>query len=111
MFTNLFLLTTNPKLTLNEFASFPVLKQVLISVIFHTILYASLFNLINFIFCGKILSNIVNSRLIGCLLTIMFFGYFARFLHVKEIYKTYNENMEKTRSHLDKLYITWIFIG
>ena len=111
MFTDLFLVTTNPKLTFNEFISFRIVKRILISVIFHTTIYFLFFNLASYLFFGKALSNIVNQRLIWFLLTIMFFGYFGRFLHVKEIYKAYNEDMEKTRSHLDKLYITWIFVG
>jgi len=41
----------------------------------------------------------------------MFFGFFARFLHVKEIYRAYDSNLEKTRNHLDRLYIGWIFIS
>jgi hypothetical protein len=41
----------------------------------------------------------------------MFFGFFARFFHVKEVYRAYHKNMEKTRTHLDKLYIGWIFIS
>jgi hypothetical protein len=41
----------------------------------------------------------------------MFFGFFARFLHVKEVYRAYGNDMEKTREHVDKLYIGWIFIS
>jgi hypothetical protein len=41
----------------------------------------------------------------------MFTGFFARFLHVKEVYKSYGYDLEKTRNHLDKLYIGWIFIS
>jgi hypothetical protein len=41
----------------------------------------------------------------------MFFGFIGRFIHVKDIYKGYNENMEKTREYIDKHYISWIFIS
>jgi hypothetical protein len=41
----------------------------------------------------------------------MVFGFIGRFYHVKDVYHAYNENMEKTREYLDKLYITWIFIS
>jgi hypothetical protein len=41
----------------------------------------------------------------------MVFGFVARFLHVKDIYKAYNNDLDKTRSHLDKLFISWIFIS
>lgn len=41
----------------------------------------------------------------------MFFGFFARFFHVKDIFKAYNGDIERTRNHLDKLYISWIFIS
>uniref|UniRef100_A0A6C0HYE9 Uncharacterized protein n=1 Tax=viral metagenome TaxID=1070528 RepID=A0A6C0HYE9_9ZZZZ len=110
MFTKLYLNTTDPTVSLLN-----VLKQnagmIIVSVIFHTILYTVTFNLASFIFSGKILSQTINMRLIVSFLFIMFFGYIGRYYHVKDIYSAYSKNMEKTRNHLDKLYITWIFIG
>uniref|UniRef100_A0A6C0B0M7 Uncharacterized protein n=1 Tax=viral metagenome TaxID=1070528 RepID=A0A6C0B0M7_9ZZZZ len=111
MFTDLYLTTTNPTLPLSALFTVKTMSQIILSVIFHTILYASFFNLASYIFLGKLLSKIVNTRLIISLLVIMFFGFFARFFHVKEIYRAYHKNMEKTRNHLDKLYIGWIFIS
>lgn len=111
MFTNLFLQTTNPKLSANELLSVNLTFKIILSDIFHTFIYTSFFNLASYIFFGKILSNIVNTRLIISLLIIMFIGYYARFFHVKEIYKAYNYNLERTRNHTDKLYISWLFIA
>jgi hypothetical protein len=41
----------------------------------------------------------------------MFFGFIGRFIHVKDIYKGYNGNVEKTREYIDKHYISWVFIS
>jgi hypothetical protein len=107
MFTDVYLSTTNPELPISNIISI----EVIFSVIFHTIVYAGFFNLASYIFLGKILSRLVNARLLISLSIIMFFGFFARFVHVKEIYKSYNYNLEKTRNHMDKLYISWVFIS
>lgn len=107
MFTDVYLRTTNPELPIYNLINI----EVIFSVIFHTIVYAGFFNLASYIFLGKILSSLVNARLLISLSIIMFFGFFARFLHVKEIYKSYNYNLEKTRNHMDKLYISWVFIS
>jgi len=111
MFTETYLQTTDPKLPFSEFIKAPILTNILVSVVFHTIVYSSFVNLLSFIFTGKILSMAINYRLLLSLLFIMVFGFFARFLHVKEIYKAYNNDLDKTRSHLDKLFIGWIFIS
>jgi hypothetical protein len=84
---------------------------ILASVIFHTLVYAFFLNLASFIFFNKPLSYAVNTRLVIALLFIMFFGYIARYYHVKNIYKAYAYDKEKTRIHCDKLYIGWIFIA
>ncbi len=110
MFTDLYLKTTDPKKSLST-----VLREnfvvILASVIFHTIIYAAAFNLAAYIFMGRLLSSSVNIRLILSLLLIMSFGYIGRYYHVQEIYKTYGENKEKAKEHIDKLFIGWIFIG
>ena len=111
MFTETYLQTTDPKLPFSELISSRIITNILVSVVFHTILYASFVNLLNFIFTGKILSMPINYRLLLSLLVIMIFGFIARFLHVKEIYKAYNNDLDKTRKHLDKLFISWIFIS
>jgi len=111
MFTELYLQTTNPKLTFDEFFSIKTFSNICISAIFHTIIYVSFSNLFSYIFFGTLLSKIINIRLCIILIIIMFFGFFARFLHVKEVYQAYDSNIEKTRNHLDRLYIGWIFIS
>jgi hypothetical protein len=111
MFTSLYLQTTNPKLLFRDLFSKNIFTNIILSVFFHTVIYLAFFNLASYVFFGKILSNICNYRITVSLLLIMFFGFFARFLHVKEIYRAYGNNMEKTREHVDKLYIGWIFIS
>jgi len=111
MFTDLYLQTTNPKLPFSALFRANIFKNIVLSVIFHTIVYAGFSNLVSYIFFGKVLGNAINIRLIISLLLIMFFGFFARFAHVKEIYRAYNYDDVKTRDHLNKLYIGWIFIS
>ena len=110
MFTKLYLSTTNPNLSLSEMISQNI-YPLLISVIFHTIVYFLFTNTLYYTFFGRLLSMKINSRLFIILFMIMFFGYIARFYHVKDVYNAYNKDMEKTRNHLDKLYIGWIFIA
>jgi hypothetical protein len=111
MFTNLFLKTTNPNLSLNELFSANMTTQILISDIFHTFIYTCFFNLASYIFFGKLLSNVINIRLIISLLIIMFIGYYGRVFYVKEIFKAYNYDLERTKNHTDKYFITWLFIA
>jgi hypothetical protein len=111
MFTKLYLETTNPKLPFTDLFKPTIFMNILLSVIFLTVLYEAFANLVSYIFFGKILSTPVNIRLLVFLLLIMFFGFFGRFFHVKEVYKAYHYNMAKTRQHLDTLYIGWIFIS
>lgn len=107
MFTDIYLRTTDPNLRFTDIIS----RGMIFSVIFHTVMYTVFVNLVSYIFLGRLLSHRVNMRLVASLLLIMFFGFFARFMHVKEIYKSYGYNLEKTRNHTDKLYIGWIFIS
>lgn len=111
MFTKLYLDTTNPKLTLSDFLGPKILGPMIISLIVHTILYILFSNMVSWVFLGYILSNKINMRLLMVLVPIMIFGFIGRFIHVKEVYQAYNGNMEKTRNHLDRLYISWIFIS
>ena len=111
MFTKLYLDTTNPKLQFRQLYQQSIFVPIIFSVIFHTIIYTLFCNIGSYVFFGKILSNEVNKRLVFALLPIMFYGYFARFFHVKDIYNAYNGDMTKTRNHLDKLYISWLFIS
>lgn len=110
MFTDLYLKTTDPRISLQQ-----MIREnsglLILSIIFHTILYASFLNLISFIFSGKLLSSAINIRLILSLLLIMSLGYIGRFYHVKEIYRTHGENIEKAREHVDKFFISWVFLG
>jgi len=111
MFTKLYLDTTNPKLNFSQLFLPNIFFPMIFSVLFHTIDYSVLFNMISYIYFGKFLSELTNIRLLLCLILIMFVGFIARFYHVKDIYRTYHEDMTKTRNHLDKLYISWIFIS
>jgi len=109
MLTHLYLSTTDPELSLSELMA-KHSGHILMSVVFHTVIYALFVNLVFFIFTGALLSNVINQRLFIFLITVMLFGYLARFYHVKEIYHTYQDN-GLTRKHVDLLYIGWIFIG
>jgi hypothetical protein len=111
MFTKLYLDTTNPKLQFGQMFHSSIFIPMMSSLVFHTILYTLFCNMVSYIFFGKILSNVVNKRLLLFLIPIMFFGFIGRIFHVKEIYNAYNGDMVKTRNHLDKLYISWIFIS
>ena len=111
MFTDLYLQTTNPKLGLSQWIRPPILPRLLGSIVFHTVAYASFVNLVSFIFTGKLLSRVINYRLIVSIALIMMVGFIARFFHVKEIHKAYRHDLDKTRAHLDKLYISWLFLS
>ncbi len=110
MFTKLYLSTTNPNISLSEMIS-QNSGPLLVSIIFHTILYILVANIVYYIFFDKLLSMKINNRLFIILIIIMTFGYIARFYHVKDIYQAYNKDIIKTRTHLDKLFIGWIFIA
>jgi hypothetical protein len=110
MFTELYLRTTNPDISLIQ-----LMKSngtlMLVSIIFHTIIYLGFANLVSFIFFNSGLSYRINMRLTVVLLFIMFFGYIGRYYHVQDVYRAYKYDKQLTRAHLDKLYISWIFIG
>ena len=110
MFTYLYLHSTDPLISLEEMIR-DNLRLLMLSVLFHTILYSSFLNIVSFIFFGKVLSSIINIRLIITLLLIMSLGYIGRFYHIKEIYNTYGKNLEKTRVHIDNFFISWVFLG
>jgi hypothetical protein len=110
MFTKLYLSTTDPNITIHKMISENSVP-LLVSILFHTIVYMLFVNLVSYIFFGKLLSMKINNRLFIILIIIMTFGYIARFYHVKDIYQAYNKDMVKTRKHLDKLFISWIFIA
>jgi len=110
MFTELYLSTTNPDVCLYTMISRNTVP-LLVSILFHTIVYMLFLNLVSYIFFDKLLSMKINNRLFVILVIIMTFGYIARFYHVKDIYQAYNKDMVKTRAHLDKLYIGWLFIA
>jgi hypothetical protein len=111
MFTDVFLTTTNPTLSIDQFFQGKIISKIALSIIFHTIIYTVFFNVISFVFFGKMLSNKINQRLLICALLIMTGGYLARFYHVKEIYNAYNHDEKRTREHINHLFITWLFVG
>ena len=104
MFTDLYVETTNPKLTLSEFLSVRLLNKMATSVLFHTILYVVALNMVSYVFGGT-LSLDVNIRLSIFLVVVMSFGFVARFYRVKEIYKY------EGKDHVDRAYITWFFLS
>jgi hypothetical protein len=110
MFTKLYLDTTNPKNTFTQMICQNKMP-LFVSVLLHTIIYSVFINLASYIFYNKMLSTDINIRLLIVLFIIMTLGYIGRYYHVKDIYNAYNKNIQKTREHLDKLYISWVFIA
>ena len=108
MFTSLYLSTTNPDLSLPDFFAYS--GDIVLSAVFHTVVYTVFVNVVSFLFTGTILTDIINQRLLVFLMVVMVFGYLARFYHVKEIYQAYQDKA-RTRAHVDQLYIGWIFIA
>jgi hypothetical protein len=104
MFTDLYVETTNPKLTLSEFLSVRLLNKMATSVLFHTILYVVALNMVSYVFGGT-LSLDVNIRLSILLVLVMSFGFVARFYRVKELYHYGG------KEYVDKAYITWYFLS
>lgn len=104
MFTDLYVETTNPKLTLSEFLSVRLLTKMALSVLFHTILYLVALNMVSYVFGGT-LSLDVNIRLSIFLVLVMSFGFVARFYRVKELYHYGG------KEYVDKAYITWYFLS
>jgi hypothetical protein len=111
MFTTLYLRTTDPALRFSQLFQPAVLFPMIASVLFHTIVYAVFLNLASYVFFNKSLTLPTNQRIVTALLIIMFLGFFARFFHVKDVYEAYRQDSTKTRNHLDRLYISWIFIS
>lgn len=111
MFTEIYLETTNPKSKFYELFRPTLLALIIFSVLFHTVIYVGFFNMLSYIFTGKALSNDINMRMTMFAIVIMFFGYFGRHFHVKDILSAYHGDEIATRQHVDKLYITWIFIA
>ena len=110
MFTKLYLDTTNPEFSLHDIIyqnSYPLMM----SILFHTVVYVLFVNMCYYVFFGRFLSMKINNRLAIILLVLMTLGYIGRYYHVKDIYNAYNKDMKNTRNHLDKLYISWIFIA
>ena len=104
MFTDLYVETTNPKLTLSEFLSARLLNKMATSVLFHTILYVVALNMVSYVFGGT-LSLDVNIRLSIFLVLVMSVGFVARFYRVKELYHYGG------KEYVDKAYITWYFLS
>ena len=110
MFTKLYLDTTNPKLKFSQLFKPPILYSMIGSICFHTLIYTLFCNLVSYIFFNKTLSNQINTKIVVSLVIIMIFGFMGRLYNVKDVYNQYHD-VKKTREHLDKLYISWIFIS
>lgn len=104
MFTDLYVETTNPNLTLSEFLSVRLLTKMATSVLFHTILYVLSLNMASYVF-GYTLSSDINIRLSIFLVLVMSLGFVARFYRVKELYHYGG------KEYVDKAYITWYFLS
>lgn len=104
MFTDLYVETTNPTLTLSEFLSARLLTKMAASVLFHTILYVLSLNMASYVF-GYKLSSDINIRLSIFLVLVMSLGFVARFYRVKELYHYGG------KEYVDKAYITWYFLS
>jgi len=111
MFTELYLDTTNPHLSITQLVRPSMLVRILFSIVFHILVYTGFVNLSSYIFLGNALSSVIQIRLVASLVVIMVLGFLARFYHVKEIYNAYKNDDKKTREHVDKLYVGWIFIS
>ena len=111
MFTKLYLETTDPNLSWENFFGLNIFSMIIISILFHTILYTLFLNMISYIFYEKMLSKNINIRLIVSFLLIMFFGYIGRLLHVKEAYNGFNYDYDKTQKYVQAHYNSWVFIG
>jgi hypothetical protein len=108
MWTTLYLQSTDPerKTPLSAMAA-----PMLFSILFHTAVYAAFVNLVSYVFMGKPLTLVVNTRLTVALLAIMVVGYAGRLYHVQEIFAAYGFDVVKTKEHLDRMYITWFFLA
>ena len=104
MFTDLYVETTNPTLTLSEFLSARLLTKMATSVLFHTIFYVLSLNMASYVF-GYKLSSDINIRLSIFLVLVMSLGFVARFYRVKELYHYGG------KEYVDKAYITWYFLS
>ena len=111
MFTNVFLITTDPTLPVSSLLRFQVISQIVLSIVFHTIVYMGVVNTFSYVFFGRMLSSTINQRLLVALLLIMAVGYIARMVHVREIYRAYHQDETRSRDHINRLFISWVFIG
>jgi len=108
MFTQLYLQSTDP---LRRTSMADMVPAMVGSIVFHTLLYTAFVNLVSFIFVGKLLSNMVNVRLVVSLVLIMCVGFVARVYHVQDIYRAYNYDSHQARGHIDHRFITWPFLS
>ena len=110
MFTDLYFKTTDPQMGFSVFVK-ENLRGISLSIIFHTVIYVLFLNLVSYIFFFFFLTLKINVNFVIILFVIMILGYIARFYQVKEIYQIYANDLEKTRKHVDKAYVTWVFLG
>lgn len=111
MFTTLYLTTTDPNIPLSQWFTTEIVISILASILFHSFIYTLFLNLVSFLFLHRLLPQETNTKLFLILIPFMFFGFIARYFHVQDVHNAYHQNMEKTRKHLDQLYISWLFIS
>ena len=110
MFTDVFLLTTNPLLPLSEIFRPISMVMIFLSILFHLVVYSGFINIINWIFYGNFLSIIINQRLVLSLCWIMVLGYIGRLIHCRDIYRAFH-GKDDWKNFIHQHYNSWIFIG
>jgi len=111
MFTEVFIQTTNPNFKITDFLQPNIAFKTFISIITHAIIYTFTFNLGYYCIKNKFFNYDVNKRFLFVLILFMIFGYIGRVLHIKDVYKGFNYNLDKTSSYVNQHYNSWIFIG
>ena len=111
-FTDTYYQTTNPNTDYKELFSVNVAK----SIMFHTIIYAVFLYLLQFVSNVKIIEGKHIFSLILFLILIMVFGFIARLMRSKSIYKKeielHNDEekaLKETKHLMDTGYFTWYF--
>lgn len=107
MATQLYLDTTNPRASLFNPKT---MGGIAISIIVHTIIYTMFFNMISYIFTGRLLSEKINKRIVVALVLIMFFGFLGRHYRAKDAYNAFGNEL-RTREFMDHGYVSWMFFS
>lgn len=105
-FTRLYLDTIHPLSPYSRLCS----ADVLCSIVLHTIVYILLIKIIDNIFILKI--PVTTYKKLFCfLISVMIVGYIGRLARAKSLYKSLNNNTEKTETIMHNGYFKYFFIG